>query len=147
MCKQEHSQDLHSNGNSCFLFGFEHSLSCFASQRWQHCMSARNTEFEFQLWTCLAEAKLVDVLWHVGGPFIFFCSTMQRGNQKTLVNLERLMQCIQRRSAEVQWLGRRLKSRGRGLVPSLLPVLTSQEVTQQLASLGREQVIDVTHTG
>lgn len=72
MCKQEHSQDLHSNGNSCFLFGFEHSLSCFASQRWQHCMSARNTEFEFQLWTCLAEAKLVDVLWHVECLLSFF---------------------------------------------------------------------------
>lgn len=33
------------------------------------------------------------------------------------------------------------------LVPSLVLVLTSQEVTQKPASLGRDLVIDVTHAG
>lgn len=66
MCKQECSPDLDSNRNSCFLFGFEYSLSCSAKQRWQRCASAGATAVEIQLWTCLTRAKMVDILWIMG---------------------------------------------------------------------------------
>lgn len=95
MCKQECSQDLHSNRYSCFLFGLEYSLSWFASQRWQRCASARNAEAKIKLWTSLAKSKMVDFSGCWGVFYLFsFLSHAERELCKGLVNIKEFMWCV-----------------------------------------------------